>query len=488
MAVLSFYLTCFFLKEKNMLEIKKRLLRSICALSLCVSITGGAAFTSYASVPAVFFAAPLAFSALLSMLGITSSSDDTYISTDALSEWGSEQISEMANYISTSHKYASTLGKLGADALKENITAWATKAGRGVIDTASDIWGAFRDWVSSLYISVNDSDVISYGGRAVGLEIKDGYYEFSFGSNNRRFRFSPYSDWGGLTTLAAGRVLVSGETYYNFFYCGFTGTKLTYGIYYDGIQSLFRVEPLVSVDGLNYFIILLSYSKDYTYSSNFDVPLTVWNDLETFNTTNLFSYIHDGITIFPGSRYKSVGGVGDVYERDKSLENLGLTGVGVGTKAGDVPIDWAGYGDLVETLEGVRAGTLDIAGVLADSKVYVYDTTRDTVIDSDGTLDNDLPVADVVPGAKVSDYTIMGLQNVFPFCIPFDLIDFLNVLDAEPEAPRFQWEFEYMNGQKYTIDIDLSRFESVAAMFRKFECLAFCLALIMITRDKMIKG
>lgn len=482
------------------MKVKKRCLQAVCAVLLCLTLSTGSAYTSYAAMPGVFLGAEETLAAVLMMLGISAASDGAYSSADALAEWGGEQIDNLVEHVSTSQKYAETLGKLGTDALKAKVTEWATKAGRGVIDTASDVWGALKDWAGTLHGDIRAASgtlpsAPGYGGFVsvpIDSIISFGYVDSSgLMQHGGSLRFLSAGVMGALAVKYAdskvsnfAAVFVSNEPIvYQTVSVGADGTY-HYG---DKKTGTWKTSDLYCTSSSLYNVSSSSVSN-YDFVSS-GLPLYQNSDVN-FSFSRIVARILglDPVETFPASTNISVGGVGDIYERDRSLDNVGLTGVGVGTKAGDVPIDWAAWGEIAGTLEGVRTGVLDIADVMAGSKVWAYDTTRDTVIDSDKDLDNDIPIADVVPGANVSDYTITGLQDVFPFCIPFDLIDFLNVLDAEPEAPRFEWEFEYAKGKVYKFDLDLSRFETVAAAFRTFELLGFCLALILITRDKMIKG
>lgn len=80
----------------------------------------------------------------------------------------------------------------------------------------------------------------------------------------------------------------------------------------------------------------------------------------------------------------------------------------------------------------------------------------------------------------------LQLRDYFPFCIPFDLFDFLTVLVAEPEAPCFVWEIPVPQmGRTFTVEVDLSAWDSVAALFRKLELLAFIIGLGWVTREKI---
>ena len=78
-------------------------------------------------------------------------------------------------------------------------------------------------------------------------------------------------------------------------------------------------------------------------------------------------------------------------------------------------------------------------------------------------------------------------KTLFPFCVPFDLIEFLGVLNAEPEVPVIRWRFYVPWVVDYEIEIDLSVFDGVAQIMRTMELLAFCISLILLTRN-IIRG
>jgi len=78
-----------------------------------------------------------------------------------------------------------------------------------------------------------------------------------------------------------------------------------------------------------------------------------------------------------------------------------------------------------------------------------------------------------------------GLKDFFPFCIPFDLYNMMQALCAEPEAPKFQFATSFL-GQVYTVDIDLSAWDNVAATIRYMVVAIYIVALAIATR-KFIK-
>ncbi len=142
---------------------------------------------------------------------------------------------------------------------------------------------------------------------------------------------------------------------------------------------------------------------------------------------------------------------------------------------------------LKSILQKILDGILSIPDVLADIK--------DAVIALPASIAASM--AKVIPSAAEKtvsdeDSKIPGLADVFPFCIPFDLIAFIRCLKADPEAPHFTFPIKYPKSfdswDEYELDIDLSSFDSIAELVRKFELLIFCIALVLITRDHMIKG
>lgn len=104
----------------------------------------------------------------------------------------------------------------------------------------------------------------------------------------------------------------------------------------------------------------------------------------------------------------------------------------------------------------------------------------------DGNGGYNLNLPDVgLPDLNI-DWSINGLKEKFPFSIPWDLMAFFAVMNAEPETPEIQatiplglWEWD--------IDWDLHAFDNVARILRNMELIGFCIGLILITRS-IIKG
>lgn len=125
--------------------------------------------------------------------------------------------------------------------------------------------------------------------------------------------------------------------------------------------------------------------------------------------------------------------------------------------------------------------SIDLANAIFQALVDQGVITDETTGDDTGTTEPPL-VVPIDPATFGIDLT-----KLFPFCIPFDLYDMLNVLCAEPIAPSFDWEITAPTGKKENFTIDLSVFDSVAQVVRTVELLGFCVGLAFKTRD-LIRG
>ena len=120
-----------------------------------------------------------------------------------------------------------------------------------------------------------------------------------------------------------------------------------------------------------------------------------------------------------------------------------------------------------------------------DNPVYV-DTPDDTIpwVDvPDSVIPADTPeYVPTIPSER-DEYKVLGLDQVFPFSIPFDLYYLSQILVAEPVTP--QYTFAVYNPITHNLvsqQIDLSSFDTVASVFRASEVVLFIAFLIWITR------
>lgn len=80
------------------------------------------------------------------------------------------------------------------------------------------------------------------------------------------------------------------------------------------------------------------------------------------------------------------------------------------------------------------------------------------------------------------------LRLVFPFCIPFDLVDCIRLFSSEPETPKIDvpMHFPIVNVD-YTFTIDLKDFDGVAKICRSMFLIMFIIGLVFATRP-LIRG
>lgn len=128
----------------------------------------------------------------------------------------------------------------------------------------------------------------------------------------------------------------------------------------------------------------------------------------------------------------------------------------------------------------------------------VPDPGGDTDPKPSGSPDPDNPDPETpTPEEEASPYKA-DLKDIFPFCIPFDLIHLLKVFDADAEAPVFEFPLDIemdnpFTGEKvvdyhHVFKVDMADYEPVVKILRIFQVIFFIIALMLITRQQMIKG
>lgn len=111
----------------------------------------------------------------------------------------------------------------------------------------------------------------------------------------------------------------------------------------------------------------------------------------------------------------------------------------------------------------------------------------DPVPDPD-PADDPEPVPELDPAIKYEiDRAKFDLTEIFPFCIPFDLVKLLDALCADPVAPRFELPFVVpVLDIEIVWVIDMSIFDTAASVFRSGIVIGYVIFLIMNT-FKLIK-
>lgn len=79
------------------------------------------------------------------------------------------------------------------------------------------------------------------------------------------------------------------------------------------------------------------------------------------------------------------------------------------------------------------------------------------------------------------DWDLGDFTHIFPFSIPYDLIDMFEVLDTDPVTPHVEGEIDFGTFQ-YDLDIELDYFDEFMEYVRAFELFGWVVGLIIATR------
>ena len=157
-----------------------------------------------------------------------------------------------------------------------------------------------------------------------------------------------------------------------------------------------------------------------------------------------------------------------------------------------VVIDGVMVDDLVNVLENVIGVAEGIGEDVDEKEKVIADSIAaalEGVMDNAAEREKENINTPSIPDVDLGDLKSPGLDDKFPFCIPFDLIDLISALDAEPEAPKFTIPVikneEY--GWDYSVTVDWSDFDVVAKVCRSVEIFCFIGFLILKTRS-LIRG
>jgi hypothetical protein len=467
---------------------------------------------------------------LLKVFGFTAASALVYENRDSIMDWCSDRVDEFKEFCTTAGE--------GISVTANEVDIWLQKLAAGTLDKSSACYSAFRNWCVELATGSNSSvttkaDVsynlklgsvtrkkqeISNAELTGGAGIVTTASQYTGFTNYKRFLYNSSTYYYAFTNIPVTGVCTtyqqsaSGSWQADYTVCSLDDfialdTKRTPG-YAHTDKSIKGVKPVaVSVGDYTVYVHLIedmSFKSSteagskcvgewiQSISKNYVTTYAAYNNHFILAALTFLDHLGllDGINSYGKPAEVSVADkTQQIIERDKTLDNYDIVSpvTGVDTSADVLDIPW----NRVGTYD--NAGILDISDVLDLPITDVVDGVAipvDTV--EDKTIADDLPVADVVTDtSSLDDYTMKGLQSVFPFCIPFDFINFIGCLSAEPEAPRFEWKMTFLEGlgfEPYTMVIDLSAFNTVASVMRTMELLAFIIALIMVTRNKFIRG
>lgn len=368
------------------------------------------------------------------------------------------------------------------------VSDWWKDAAAGVVDTTSSVWDGICNWFTgtreqNYNITVGSVqnvkagekvNWINYGrGSAYGVASADCYcveYWYKQGENSRYY---------------FGRMWITYEknAWITMYYNGHsTNRSIDYNKNYD-FYYYNDSDGLTTVSSVSWKDTICKYLPNAYYLGQYDFDFTMTTD----NLLSLVKPYLEGM--------RQVGGINEAI-RDGSIDNVVTDVVWPDTIV--LNPDAVTNGKLEQILEKVISGEVTwteyLEKVASGTKVGAKTDAGTFVLDNAGVTDvsyekdaTDAPPAadtDTALNDSLADYKTDGLTSLFPFCIPFDLINCIKLMSAVGEAPCWEFPFKVpVLGLENTIKIDLAKWDSVAAVCRWCETLLFIGLLISKTRE-----
>lgn len=459
---------------------------------------------------------PLGYVAYLafSMLGLGVAMTDY----DSVAEAGQAMWDEFETWYYDSYIPTVEAYKDNKEQAQIALANWLAQAVVGLYVKAGIVWEAltaFADYVKATLNGDISTDVesdnanvkYSHGGVVIkkdcSLEIDSSFLT----------SYSHIHSYQGPSTLRITNVEKDSPIYMRILYeklCKdgiFYGRVLSYMFYsrkdFSFDVSLPGSDSFVAISGNNYkkgYGSLFGCSYHYNYEvDNYGNATVVapYNFVCALDSSVYYDYTGYSIT---SSIVESI--VNDVFidDIDDSVTDIPIDNV---DDAVDATLSNTWVIDDSISIPDTLANADAISIADADSKALTKDKlkeiekTLDDVATRDITLSEALERVDALPVSSSnipvtdtpanSDLSLLGLEKVFPFCIPFDIYKLYSVLSAKPVAPKFTWKFKVLK-KTYKLDIDLSDWNEIAELLRLMEFLAFCLYLAYVTREKMVKA
>lgn len=395
--------------------------------------------------------------------------------------------------------YISDLESQGFDVSdKSEFGEWVENISKGALDQSSIYWEKFKEWLQGKFYSGSPS--IEYGSKMSTV-------------------------YDNLIKEIFNETVTSNVTNSNCYGFYVVVTKDSSGndiILQNNIRMWTSETPFtITMPQPNSYAIQFSSNSTSWYnsysiykgSSNSSL-LPTWNGPSSLSSFAMGSLGVDGAEVYVSSNFGSLlsgfdnvhvvpfSGAGTIPNEifvslDPSIINslsLALSSAISDSIPGVIPLPWDNVGaneneledEYDAVLEGIQAGTLDIA----DAMAKIQDLLGLLTVSDTGKLYPENPdKPDETLQDKVNENTsndgfvLSGLEKVFPFCIPFDLYAFITLLEASPVAPVIEYPiYNPVSKSNEIITIDFSTWESVVVLFRYIFDFLFIIGLLLIAR------
>lgn len=397
------------------------------------------------------------------------------------------------------------------------VSNWWADVIKGKLDTASDVWVSFKEWVISLKPSVN---IPSDGIVSVNIDdLVHSLYDYSYVQGSidplNPFLLDYDVKYGFLTFnpsdpsiytgfyLLLSDYLVSG--YYqstsnvNGYSLGVSGFPFI-GVSFDHNNHTYSTR--LHNTSFQFFVFRalyddtpvnptksLIFNKDgfvniyKTYDSYNLELLAILNDLETWDLSS----------VSDSSFVSETADISDIALAPDFATDLPFEGV--------IDIPWENVGDSAEAVEGaideaiekVNDGTWTVSNywqyVQNVTNIFAYDITNNELLPDNGDSSDDTADDKVEQNVNRNGFVLAGLERVFPFCIPFDIYAFVNLLVAPPVAPYIEFPiYNPVTDENDVIIIDFSVWEDQVIILRYIFDFLLIIGLLLLARSLIGAG
>lgn len=317
------------------------------------------------------------------------------------------------------------------------VSKWWDNVISGTLDTASSVWTSFKDWVKNELLSNSSNGDVS----VIPLDILrtvfpnlQSYTPSSLDEYNIKYAY--YS-------ININQPNILSVAFFNdeFAVDAFTSGDNQYIRFYSPTSS----RPIYfHADNYNVNATSITFGRNAIYStvlsSNYQFYLYGVDD----SLINLhdYYYVWDGISVPSESDFESAfDNISDIALAPDVATDIPIEG--------DITIPWENVGEtdtaidtaIDDALDRVHSGSWSLdqywSWVQNVTNIFAYDITNNYLLPNDGDDEkaDDKIQQNINRGAMV----LYGLEKVFPFCIPWDIYAFVNLLVADPVAPVIEY-------------------------------------------------
>lgn len=472
--------------------------KRVSALLLAVLLSFGVCAVDYLKVEAIEVGGGIvswetASNFLFGLLGIAPSEKtmEEYVNWD---EWRDAMATSSTQYF-LDHLSEADLpeGKTKDEAIQD----WIFSVCNGNLDKLSPCWDLYKEWAESQVVQGNaSSSVVSVSSHAA-------LQSAGFTSATLQTAFETIPDF----QVTCGMYKYDGG-YIN---CTLYGTPSYFELSGNSYALLPNNSTIVTcyLNARYDTIYSCTYNPNFYITSSGSIPARNTYIFGSVNGVRDNASYKDFVWDLSGSISPSVPAFDSVVPVENITNLEVINDYSTTTSQNVVSIDWDKIGAMISDAVGTVTGSLDrtITDALDDaqekvaagtmsvsnyndyvteiSNTYVYDITNETSI-----TNPDSTVSGVVSGnAEKTEFTLAGLQYVFPFCIPWDIRDFVTLLVADPVAPVIEYPiYNPVTDTDEIITIDFSLWENQVRIIRYIFDFLLIIGLLLLARSLIGAG